>query len=209
MKRIKELALLSLPFVAVPVFLFIGNRLTHSKDKANQEAFRKVLKTEYFEDTVAHYNLYSDSLVIEFREPLKHRQWVGEFFIVKKDKWEVAAHIQMPGKTAEQLGEIRFKNGKATFGGFQLPKDSLSFYRVHCHLVPFFSNGFGVGDVYIPPYLFSSSATIPGKLVLSDQVKDLKITFIDRTELEKLDPDTRLFCRDSIEKLLGHSYSLQ
>lgn len=208
MKRINEIALLSLPFVAVPAFLLMGNLLANSKIAAKQEGFNKVVKTEYFEDTLANYRLYSDSLIIEFQKTLKIPDWFGEIFVVKKDRWEVGAEIQMPGQKDGQLGEMHFTNGKATFRGFHLQKDSLSSYRVLCRMVPHYPGRVGIGDVYLPQYLFSSSETISNKLVLSDQVKDLKIVVYDLTELNNLERDVQLFCIDSIEKIMDHFYDL-
>lgn len=206
MKRTKELILLSLPFIAVPVFLFVGNRLSHSKNKANVDAYRNVVKTVYFEDTLVNYTLRSNSLVIEFQKPLEHTNWLGEIFIMKKGENGFVAHIEPPGKKDGYLGEIHFTNGKATFGGFQLSEDSLSSYQVLCHLVPHYPGCYAMGDIF-PPYLFLSSDTIPNKLVINPVVKDFKVVTINMNQLKKLEPAARDFCRDSIEKAFGEVFS--
>ena len=177
--------------------------LVSCNQNSNEAAYNKVVNDDItFKDTLIQYTLTSDSLVLEFTQPQKHRDWLGEIFICMKDR-NPAVHIYDKKSPEGELGGIAFKNGKVAFGGFHLPEDSLDFFEIRFRAVPYFPGKEARGDVYVPLYLFLPDEKRKGFLVLNPNVKDLSIVTFDALQFAKLSPADQEYCEKKMKEKYG------
>lgn len=171
-------------------------------DADREKAYNSVVSTTQFEDTLVYYHLYSDSLVIEFDQPPKIKDWHGEIFITHKDESKTI-HIEFPGKTYGHVGKVHFSSKKKTFKGFHIPEDSLSQYRVLFRAIPHFRNYTSIGEVNTPMYLFVPDDQHPNQFMVEPNVEDYQITLINLRKLKYMPEDMRVYCWDLIEHKYG------
>lgn len=195
---------ISILFIAA---LAIGLSFLACDPKAEKiKAYKSLISTAVFEDTVITYSLHSDSLVLEFAKPPRIKHWYGEVLLIKSDSYEELV-VPFPEKTKENMGKVILKDQRLVLSGFHIPSDSLERYLICFHAVPRIP-GFQIrGDIYGPMYLFQSELHGGNRLKVNRDVRNFKITSFDLVKLKNMSPEWRAFCRDSIEKAFHTTFT--
>lgn len=184
---------------ALPIIVIIFVILLRQKINYKYEIYKQLVSTSQFDDTPIRYQLYADSLVLNFPKSAQKYSWYGEFFIWTKSP-ENGVHVQFPNEQEGFLGILPIKNNRLNLSGFHLSKDSLSQYTIQFVARPTLNDNYSWGIIYRPMYLYASNTMQRNQLVINKDVQDLTIYSIDLKLLNSLDEETRKFCVDSLEK---------
>lgn len=180
---------------AIPLMLF-----SCSTKLDNATAFDQVMSKTTFSDTTLYYKLYSDSLVLEYKELPEVKYWRGEVFLLATDK---VINVHFPGNLKGFLGKLEFVKNRAVLDGFHIPSDSLDFFRIKLRASPVYLGCHSYGAMYGPAVLFQSDSTEPNRLKVNEGIKNWEITHFDLVKMKNLPKEQREFCQDSIQQLSG------
>lgn len=202
MKTTENLKFILLPFALILLSMLVASLYTSWNHERKVASLDQIVSTFEFKDTLVQYQLYQDSIVLQWSGPSKHKHWIGGIYLVKENPRE-EIYVKFPNAKDGYLGKLTLTNQKHCFTGFHLPPDSVDQYRVLLEARPHFLGCTSIGQIHYPWPTFHPDTSNSSGFILNKSIKDLTMTTFDLVKIKSLPDDYRAFCLDSIESAYG------